>query len=153
MRILLLLSLIFMLSACGNLPYKDFDDITKGMDKVDVTDKVGSPLRVMQNKQPHVWIYRFYDEDKNELFREIQFEQGKVVYSGPQITKEKIQNPVGSSYTQKDLEEYLKNKSAAEDVEEEEKPKKAFQDQATMEAETIRDLKAKDKFQEVKPTN
>lgn len=141
---LLLFVLLFATTACQSLAYKDFESIEKGMDKADVTNLVGSPLHVKANKQPHIWLYRFYDENRKEVLREIQFEQGKVIYAGPRITKEKILNPVGSSYTQKDLEEYLKEEKSVEVA-------KPFQDQATMEEETIRDLKQKDNFKEVKP--
>jgi hypothetical protein len=153
MKLLLLIISSAFITACGSLPYKDFDTIQKGMDKADVTEEIGSPLHVKANKQPHVWIYRFYDEDKKEIFREIQFDQGKVIYAGPRITKDKILFPRGSSYTQKDLEEFLKDeKTATAQPEAASEPEKPFQDQATMEAETLRDLKPKDDFKEVKPS-
>ncbi|MCB0347802.1 MAG: hypothetical protein KDD37_03160 [Bdellovibrionales bacterium] len=156
MRIISILFLLLSLSACGSLPYKDFDNIKVGMDKSDVTEEIGSPLHVRQNKQPHVWIYRFYDEDKNEVFREIRFEKGKVIYAGPQVSKEKILWPNGSGYTQKDLEEYIKEgepTAIIEGVPQKLKPSKTFQDQQTMEDETLKDLAPKDDFKEIKPSS
>lgn len=151
MRFLTLILIFGVLTACGTLPYKEFDVVKKGMDKSDVTEQIGSPLFVYANKQPHIWIYRFYDEDKKELFREIQFEKGKVVYAGPQVTKEKILLPNGSSYTQKDLEEYLKDPKTHPKDGNGKISEKEFQDQATMEAETLRDLTPKNNFKEIKP--
>lgn len=154
MRVLLLVFLLSQLTACSSLLYKEFDDVKVGMDKGDVTEMIGSPLEVRQRKQPHIWIYRFYDEDKKEIFKEIRFEQGKVVYAGERVSKDKILWPNGSGYTQKDLEEYIKDgqpTAIIEGVPQKLKSDKTFQDQKTMEDETLKDLAPQDDFKEIKP--
>jgi len=107
MKYLSLLFLLFCIS-CATAPLKKFPSISVGMDKGEVLEALGSPLHVNQKTKNHIWHYRFFDKDENEIMKEIKFSNGKVVYAVDVKHPAKIYNPRGSSYTQEDLEDYLK---------------------------------------------
>ncbi len=113
------------------------------MDKGEVLELIGNPIYVNKKTADHIWIYRFYNADKEEIRREVKFSRGKVVYVGEVKNKPKIFNPRGSSYTEKDLEEYLKKEKQQSEA----APKKL--DTHDMEMEMQRDLVDEDDFQPV----
>ena len=140
MKKLYLLSFL-LLTSCVSMPHIAFDKIEKGMDRSDVLELVGSPLHVNKQTFTHVWIYRFFDRQRNEIIREVQFESGRVVYSGERITFDKIIFPTASGFTEKDLETYLKQEASKEEGRQE----KPFQDSVTMEEEMLK-LKKEEGF-------
>lgn len=70
------------LPGCQTNRARDVSAVTVGMHKSVVLDMVGGPDRVQRWKGRDRWMYVQY-EGAAETVREIEFDDGKVTYSGP----------------------------------------------------------------------
>ena len=89
-NILVALCLCAWLSlSCQSAAWKSFDHVHIGQDKATVVENVGSPTKVRRSQSKDRWIYEFSDHPDGKLSREVQFEEGRVIYVGP-IMQSKI---------------------------------------------------------------
>lgn len=82
MKKLVCASILALQFACTTSPLKNFQNVRMGMDRAEVLDLIGSPLRTFDHEPTKAWKYRFFDEQKNPVFKEIRFEKNSVVYIG-----------------------------------------------------------------------
>lgn len=70
----------FSIFSCSHNPYQDFQQISVGMDKSEVLDKVGSPLRSKFQSGKNIWTYRFYSKDEKSLvYKDVILDSDKVL--------------------------------------------------------------------------
>lgn len=77
----LFFSLAFLFISCATSHKTDFDKIKTGMDRSDVIDQIGSPLKSGWKNGTEIWVYRFYG-DGQWIFREVHFKNDFVSYVG-----------------------------------------------------------------------
>jgi outer membrane protein assembly factor BamE len=73
--------MMLFFTACQTNQIKEFSRVSAGMDKGQVLDILGSPQNSERWKGKDRWLYVMF-ENKQRVIKEIQFEDGKVVYSG-----------------------------------------------------------------------
>lgn len=86
-RLFLLSILVLVFSACATKNPIHVDGIREGMDKAQALDVAGNPKRTFRTNGQDHWIYVFYKNDQ-ELTRQIDFEDGKVVKIGRDAKKQ-----------------------------------------------------------------
>lgn len=80
--------LVFFISACASDTtfLQDFSRLRKGMDKGDVTDKAGNPVR-REHWQDKDWWYYSVFENRSRVERLVVFQNGKLIYAGKIIPR------------------------------------------------------------------
>jgi outer membrane protein assembly factor BamE (lipoprotein component of BamABCDE complex) len=78
------------LGACASTPANEIYNIHRGMEKADVLEKMGSPLRTERENGNDIWIYRFYEDGGEFKEKVIIFEKGQVTYSGAPLTPDTV---------------------------------------------------------------
>jgi outer membrane protein assembly factor BamE (lipoprotein component of BamABCDE complex) len=100
--------LLFLLTGCASNPIEDFSKISVGMDKTEVIDRIGSPIKSEMFHGIEYWTYKLYSGPQPTI-KEVHFKDGIVTFSGdpiPDAEKKSI-----SVKTQKELKtELLKEK-------------------------------------------
>lgn len=81
--------LVGLLIGCATSALQDFSRVKKGMDKTDVLDLAGSPLRKAGMADSEIWKYRIYDNGR-EVQKEIYFRDGHVTYVGDPLPREEL---------------------------------------------------------------
>lgn len=83
MKIRLALALVigFFLAACATSMSRSFDKLKMGMEKDQVLEEMGTPSKARRVNGIDRWTYVFY-ERQVRIEKEIQFEDGKVIYLG-----------------------------------------------------------------------
>lgn len=82
-----LLSLLALLIGCASSPIRTFAKIEIGMERADVLELVGNPLRTERFDGKEKWVYRFYEDDK-AIFKQVTFDQTMKVISTGDDTEE-----------------------------------------------------------------
>jgi len=81
MRILVFI-FIFVLTSCQTTTeFYDFKKLRKGMEKGEVIETIGVPVRKDRKDQRDWWYYRFYEEGL-KFERMVVFDSGKLIYAG-----------------------------------------------------------------------
>ena len=70
-----------LVQACQTMPMKDFNTLKLGMDKDQVLEAMGSPVRSERREGIDRWTYIFYD-NKTQQIKEVQFTDGVATYVG-----------------------------------------------------------------------
>jgi len=75
------------LTACQTFSeFHDFKKLQKGMEKGEVIENIGAPIRKDRKFQRDWWYYQFYEQG-NKFERMVVFENGKLIYAGRVTTK------------------------------------------------------------------
>lgn len=90
------------LTACASTPHADLDEVRSGMDKDQVLQKVGNPKRTFRASGQDHWIYVYF-QDGQEVARQIDFADGKVVKVGRPVNKNSLERQLENSES---MEEY-----------------------------------------------
>ncbi len=85
MRFLILLLVLNI--SCATSALKDFDSVEPGMDRDNVLELIGSPIRANKNNAKKIWTYRFFTEEGEKVYKEVHFERDEVVYVGEAIDR------------------------------------------------------------------
>ncbi len=88
-KIISLLLFILAIGCASN--NTDFSKIKEGMDKDEVLQHLGSPLRTEKNSIREKWAYRYYTgaEKDVEVLKYVEFMNGRVVSYGDDIEEQK----------------------------------------------------------------
>lgn len=78
---LLLVSIVFGISACVTPPLKRFSEVKVGMYRGEVLDIAGSPQESRFKDDQYVWIYRFLEKDQM-ISKEVRISKEFVTYVG-----------------------------------------------------------------------
>lgn len=81
MKLLLFISLCFLMISCQTNMARQFDKIKPGADKDAVLDLLGNPRNITRIAGEDRWYYLYYQEDIRQQ-KEVHFRDGLVVYSG-----------------------------------------------------------------------
>ncbi len=84
--VFLIIPLVFIFTGCQTPAWKSFDQVKVGHDKSVVVETIGSPTKTRRWQGKDRWVYEFGDHPDGTMIREIVFENGKVVYTGPFVT-------------------------------------------------------------------
>lgn len=77
MRLLLLLAVASLLTACASPPLSP-DGVKPGMDKDQVLESAGNPKRTYRTNGQDFWVYVYY-QGQEEIQKHVAFEDGRVV--------------------------------------------------------------------------
>lgn len=75
------LCLSLLTTACQTSMLKQFSEVKQGMEKDDVLDLMGSPVRTERFHGKDRWTYVFYDK-RIRFEKEVHFYEGSAVYVG-----------------------------------------------------------------------
>lgn len=75
----------WLTAGCQSAAWKSFDQVRVGQDKAAVVENIGSPTKTRRWQGKDRWIYEFGDHPGGTLVREVQFDEGRVIYVGPLI--------------------------------------------------------------------
>jgi outer membrane protein assembly factor BamE (lipoprotein component of BamABCDE complex) len=88
--LLVCLSMALIWTACQTSPIHDFSKVQVNMNKDDVLNLIGSPVRTERQDGKEKWAYRFWtgDERNVETLRQVTFLNGQVVSVGEDTEEE-----------------------------------------------------------------
>lgn len=105
---LVAIGFLLLSAGCASSLKKSLDGLEPGLDKSQVIDQVGSPNRSFRRDNQDVWLYRVHEEDQSYL-HELTFEEGRLVYSGPE-RDQRSRTGLGTMKTPEEAQEILRRK-------------------------------------------